>query len=304
MMVNAGISEGIAWNDTEYIEWGIRLGQDAALRKNIATRLKASRQTAPLWNAKQFTRDMENAYQQMWQQYVNTLERDSQKRIDSNLKNSDVSAYWQYVQECCPHINLDSLTHLKASIANTNWEEPESSLDFNNIAVMAMIEADNTQDLSERSVYWEFAVQTLKQGVELPNGYLCKANLTGCYSLVDDLQASIINLAHQYFTEIQNVRHFAEETGELGLVYFPRHVRRWATICQERLPVILGSTNSIIQAHDLLLEVLCYTPICYYNGSGLRFRQLDILFNRDSAILNLEMGMAGFSHQQAESLAY
>jgi FkbM family methyltransferase len=304
MMVNAGISEGIAWNEAEYIEWGIRLGQDAALRKNIATRLKTGRQTAPLWNAKQFTRDMENAYQQMWQQYVNTLERDSQKRIDSNLKNSDVSAYWQYVQECCPHINLDSLTHLKASIANTNWEEPESSLDFNNIAVMAMIEADNTQDLSERSLYWEFAVQTLKQGVELPNGYLCKANLTGCYSLVDDLQASIINLAHQYFTEIQNAKHFAEETGELGLVYFPRHVRRWVDICRERLPVILGSTNSIIQAHDLLLEVLCYTPICYYNGSGLRFRQLAILFNRDSAILNLEMGMAGFSHQQTEHLAY
>ncbi|MDZ8085263.1 MAG: tetratricopeptide repeat protein [Nostoc sp. DedQUE12b] len=69
MMVNAGITEGIAWTDEEYIEWGVRLGKDEALRQQVALKLKASRQTAPLWNGKQFTRDMEKAYEQMWQNY-------------------------------------------------------------------------------------------------------------------------------------------------------------------------------------------------------------------------------------------
>ena len=69
MMVNAGISEGIAWSSAEYVEWGIRLGKDATLRQDIAARLKASRQTAPLWNGEKFTRDMENAYLQMWDIY-------------------------------------------------------------------------------------------------------------------------------------------------------------------------------------------------------------------------------------------
>jgi predicted O-linked N-acetylglucosamine transferase (SPINDLY family) len=70
MMINAGITEGIAWTDAEYVEWGIRLGTDAQLRSDIATRLHKSRQTSPLWNAKQFTREMEKAYQQMWQKFV------------------------------------------------------------------------------------------------------------------------------------------------------------------------------------------------------------------------------------------
>ncbi|TVP60715.1 MAG: O-linked N-acetylglucosamine transferase, SPINDLY family protein [Nodularia sp. (in: Bacteria)] len=70
MMVNAGISEGIAWSDEEYIQWGVRLGTDAKLRQHIHWKLLKSRQTAPLWNGKQFTRDMENAYQQMWQRYI------------------------------------------------------------------------------------------------------------------------------------------------------------------------------------------------------------------------------------------
>lgn len=69
MMMNAGVTEGIAWTDEEYVEWGIRLGKDASLREQISWKLRQSRQTAPLWNAKQFTREMEKAYEQMWEIY-------------------------------------------------------------------------------------------------------------------------------------------------------------------------------------------------------------------------------------------
>jgi predicted O-linked N-acetylglucosamine transferase (SPINDLY family) len=69
-MVNAGISEGIAWTDEEYIGWGIRLGTDENLRKEVSWKLQQSRKTSPLWNGKQFARDMENAYRQMWEIYV------------------------------------------------------------------------------------------------------------------------------------------------------------------------------------------------------------------------------------------
>ncbi|MFP5271379.1 O-linked N-acetylglucosamine transferase, SPINDLY family protein [Coleofasciculus sp.] len=70
MMINAGITEGIAWTDEEYVEWGVRLGKNEAMRQQIAWKLRQSKQTAPLWNAKQFTREMEKAYQQMWAKYV------------------------------------------------------------------------------------------------------------------------------------------------------------------------------------------------------------------------------------------
>ncbi|WP_414561721.1 MULTISPECIES: O-linked N-acetylglucosamine transferase, SPINDLY family protein [unclassified Anabaena] len=69
MMMNVGVTEGIAWTDAEYIEWGVRLGKDAVLRQQVAGKLRHSRQTAPLWNGKQFTLEMEKAYQQMWERY-------------------------------------------------------------------------------------------------------------------------------------------------------------------------------------------------------------------------------------------
>ncbi len=69
-MINAGITEGIAWSDTEYIEWGIKLGTDENLRKEVSWKLRQSKKTSPLWNGKQFTREMEKTYQQMWEIYL------------------------------------------------------------------------------------------------------------------------------------------------------------------------------------------------------------------------------------------
>ncbi len=69
LMVNAGISEGIAWSDEEYIDWGIKLGKDEQLRRKVIAKLDESRQNSPIWNARQFTKNVENAYRQMWQIY-------------------------------------------------------------------------------------------------------------------------------------------------------------------------------------------------------------------------------------------
>ncbi|QSV61175.1 MAG: hypothetical protein HEQ29_10610 [Dolichospermum sp. LBC05a] len=73
MMMNVGVTEGLAWSDEEYVEWGVKLGKDEKLRQEIVWKLRKSRQTSPLWNGQKFAREMENAYQQMWQKYVDIL---------------------------------------------------------------------------------------------------------------------------------------------------------------------------------------------------------------------------------------
>ena len=75
-MLNAGITEGIAWNQQEYIEWGVKLGLDRDLRDKIAGKLRSGRATAPIWNAKQFTLDMEQAYRDMWAKYQEQQQHD------------------------------------------------------------------------------------------------------------------------------------------------------------------------------------------------------------------------------------
>jgi predicted O-linked N-acetylglucosamine transferase (SPINDLY family) len=79
MLKNVGVTEGIAQTEGEYLEWGVRLGKDATLRQHIRTKLLQSRQTSPLWNTNQFAREMESAYQQMWQQYIEKENRREQQ---------------------------------------------------------------------------------------------------------------------------------------------------------------------------------------------------------------------------------
>ncbi|MEO1208061.1 MAG: O-linked N-acetylglucosamine transferase, SPINDLY family protein [Cyanobacteria bacterium J06638_20] len=70
MLRNVGIDTGIAHSAEEYVEWGVRYGRDTDLRQYVRQKLRASRQTAPLWNTKQFTHDLEIAFEQMWQHYL------------------------------------------------------------------------------------------------------------------------------------------------------------------------------------------------------------------------------------------
>ncbi|MFN7618350.1 MAG: tetratricopeptide repeat protein [Pseudanabaena sp.] len=72
MMINAGITEGIAWTDDEYVDWGVKLGTDTELRQQVTWKLRQGRQTAPLWNSRQFTKDLEESYEQMWLHYLDS----------------------------------------------------------------------------------------------------------------------------------------------------------------------------------------------------------------------------------------
>jgi predicted O-linked N-acetylglucosamine transferase (SPINDLY family) len=83
-MLNAGIEEGIAWNEQEYIDWGIKLGLDRELRNKIQGKLRSGQTTAPVWNAQQFALDIEQAYRQMWAKYQESQQIEAIDRYENN----------------------------------------------------------------------------------------------------------------------------------------------------------------------------------------------------------------------------
>ncbi|HEY9828160.1 MAG TPA: O-linked N-acetylglucosamine transferase, SPINDLY family protein [Stenomitos sp.] len=69
-LMNVGATEGLAWTDEEYIDWGIRFGTDSQLRKDVTYKLHQAKNSSCLWNTKEFTLEMEKAYREMWNIYV------------------------------------------------------------------------------------------------------------------------------------------------------------------------------------------------------------------------------------------
>jgi predicted O-linked N-acetylglucosamine transferase (SPINDLY family) len=68
-LAQVGVTDGIATTDEEYVYWGIRFGNEPQLRQAVNAQLRQSRHTASVWDAKQFVRDMEIAWEEMWEIY-------------------------------------------------------------------------------------------------------------------------------------------------------------------------------------------------------------------------------------------
>ncbi|WNC60405.1 glycosyltransferase [Thermosynechococcus sp. QS41] len=66
---NVGVEEGIAFNDEEYVNWGIRFGTEPALRQQVSWKLRQAKRYAPLWNPQRFSREMEQALTAMVNRY-------------------------------------------------------------------------------------------------------------------------------------------------------------------------------------------------------------------------------------------
>jgi predicted O-linked N-acetylglucosamine transferase (SPINDLY family)/glycosyltransferase involved in cell wall biosynthesis len=90
MMINAGVSEGIARSAEEYVSWGIRLGTDTNLRDQIRQKLRNSKQTSPLWDAPKFTQYMEAAYQSMYKSWVDKRPLGNITILETDLGLQDV----------------------------------------------------------------------------------------------------------------------------------------------------------------------------------------------------------------------
>lgn len=66
---NVGVEEGIAFNDEEYVNWGIRFGTESDLRQRVSWKLRQAKRHAPLWNPQRFSREMEKALTAMVHRY-------------------------------------------------------------------------------------------------------------------------------------------------------------------------------------------------------------------------------------------
>ena len=158
--------------------------------------------------------------------------------------------YCQYVESCC--LDIDFLDSLDIDIEGTNWNEPKSALDFNNVAVMALIAADNSDDSNEKGLYLEYAIEALKKGIDITNSLLCKAHLAIVCVLTGELD-NAKDLAYRYLSESFQS---SDSNNDLGLIYLPTHSQIWKNFAQTKLPEILTLSDGNKQALSIMTGIL------------------------------------------------
>jgi predicted O-linked N-acetylglucosamine transferase (SPINDLY family) len=132
MLMNVGVEEGIAWSPDEYIDWGVRLGLDTELRSSVVEKLRRAKTEQPLWQGKQFARDVEAAYQEMARRFWEPeagAEMARQERIDrARTMREGVAAIAQAV------------------LVLIDWQQDEATLEEVLYGMFDRIFAANAQD--------------------------------------------------------------------------------------------------------------------------------------------------------------
>lgn len=219
------------------------------------------------------------------------------------MKNYYVERYLEYLTTACPNLDKNSLARIVSILENTAWEEPTSAIDLNNVAVVALIEAEECDDLSLRKIYVEMAVEALNKGVSLHRHPLCAAHLALVLLLIGNID-SARNTAYTTFINAVQPTYLNRDRPSPGIVYLYQANRSLKTPIAEELVESLKSEDSYRQALGLLSAVLCQTELGFYSKSGQRSLYLAAQFFPHSSNLYLKLGISAFLQEEFEGIFY
>ena len=168
-----------------------------------------------------------------------------------------------------------------ATIVNgTNWDEPETPYDFNNIAVMALIEATISDELSLRTLYLETAFDAIENAGDFPLAIAHNAIIRALLGQTGPAQQSAFS------TLIQSVTDLGPNSQ--GLVFLPASLAIDPNLAIIRL---LAAPNSNQQAVLLSAIGLIQSQTIFYNSTGQRFLNLASKFFPESPHISLKQGI-------------
>lgn len=221
--------------------------------------------------------------------------------MQSSLSSAD--SYFKYLESASLNLDSDVLSRLTKCLEDTSWDNPTSAIELNNIAVVALIEAETCQDLSIRSLYLEMAIEALNAGVEeLPSHPLCAAHLALVYAMTGEMNQGM-QIAFSTLIDTLKLAELNNQPITSGIVYLPPS-NSFTDTRYENLNKILQTEDGYAQSLLLLSEVLCRSQLVFYNATGLRFLHLANQLLGPSPTRNLKLGISSIINNQWEGLIY
>ncbi len=210
---------------------------------------------------------------------------------------SHQDSYLQYIRQANPAIDCSSLSRITAIIENTSWENPTSSSDWSNIAVMALIEAEgHRDDASMRSLYLEMALDALNNGYQLDGNPLCAAYLALIDTMIGETHKAIETAFSNFITALHLADTFTESDSQCLVYVFPSP--------DTNIPTNWHDGNNYEQALIILSEVLYRSQLVFYNAFGRRFLHLAAQVSPQSASILLQLGISSLLGGEWEGLLY
>jgi hypothetical protein len=198
---------------------------------------------------------------------------------------------------------LDS--RLKAELgfiyAATNWEDPSTGQDWNNVGVLALMQAQSCEELSFRETLVEMAREAFAAGeAEFP---LCKVHSI----LLEVMLGSFVSAQAQVSNFLLHLQLELEKDLSnipLGLIYFPadqyaRDIDRFGLVEQ-----LFSAQNGVQQAYRWLCQVFVQSQQIFYNEFGSRTLALATQIDSTLPLNRLKYGVTCLMSGRVQGLIH
>lgn len=212
--------------------------------------------------------------------------------------------YLQSIQKLIPCVQAETLSKIAVILENTSWDDPLSSVDWNNIAVVALTEAEQCdENLVMRSVYLEMAVEALNNGLNIDGHPICAAHLALIHSIIAE-KSKAVEISFNTLINTLQFSDISSENQSNFLIYIFPGNNKFSQNEQECWEEILLSRNSYQQALFLLNDIICRSQIAFYTGVSRRFLHLAGQLSPNSGNTILKLGISSLIAGEQEGLLY
>jgi FkbM family methyltransferase len=209
--------------------------------------------------------------------------------------------YITYLEQLNFVLDSSAKAKLASIYASTNWEEPSTGQDWNNVGVAALIQAQGCDELSFKETLVEMAREAFAAGeAEFPlckvHGILLEVMLGNFVSAQAQAFNALIQFQLELEKDLSNV--------PLGLIYFPadqcdRNIDRVGLVEQ-----LFSAADGVQQAYRWLCQVFVQSQQVFYNQFGLRTLAIATQIDSTLPLNRLKYGVACLMSGQIEGLIH
>ncbi|PZD72377.1 hypothetical protein C1752_03605 [Acaryochloris thomasi RCC1774] len=214
-------------------------------------------------------------------------------------RTSYSETYFQYLDALGVEVVSEMRGGVIEILEQTDWENPKTELDCNNVGVMALIEAERSDDGMMRSFYVEMAVDALQQG---GSHSLCQVHLALLQSMLGDRETACDISFNLILSALQPISLLSDVPK--GLMYRPLTWQITSEDMQSWFANMMEEQTAFAQGLKLASEVLWRSQFVFYSPTGFRFLQLANQTILSSVSINLRAGVSGIMNGAWESLMY
>jgi FkbM family methyltransferase len=223
-------------------------------------------------------------------------------------QSSPVQTYIDYLRRVCPSIDPATIAKVEQIASTTNWDEPTTGAELNNCAVVALIDAEQCEEVGDRQFFIELALEALNQGIALDGHPLCSAHLSLANTLLGMGRQTTNNYGlYSLLGHLNNIYNPELEI-PAALVYLP--IDRSKQISQgdqsevAQLLQALHCDHGHAQAPIMFAEALWRSAFVFYSAFGLRLIRLAQQLTPTATHIMRQLGISSLVNNQAEGLYY